>query len=68
MLEFLCQFDFEIEHIKEKKISVDALSRKVHEMHMALLVFAIRFEVADCYHAAEDELYVRIKTSSAAKS
>ena len=37
-LEFLCEFDFEIKHIegKENKV-VDALSKKVHEMHVASL-------------------------------
>ena len=35
-MEFLCDFDFEIKHIngKENKV-VDALSRKVQEMHVA---------------------------------
>ena len=35
---FLCEFDFEIKHIngKEDKV-VDALSRKVHEMHVTSL-------------------------------
>ena len=37
-LEFLCEFDFEIKHIKGKENKVaDALSRKVHEMHVASL-------------------------------
>jgi hypothetical protein len=33
-LEFLCEYDFDIKHIKgkEKKL-VDALSRRVHELH-----------------------------------
>ena len=37
-LEVLCEFDFEIKHIKgkEKKVA-DALNRKVHEMHLASL-------------------------------
>ena len=35
-LEFLCEFDFEIKHIKGKENKVaDALSRKVQEMHVA---------------------------------
>ena len=40
-LEFLCEFDFEIMHIKgkEKKVA-DALSRKVQECMWHLLVFA----------------------------
>ena len=37
-LEFLCEFDFEIKHIKGKENKVaDELSRKVHEMHVASL-------------------------------
>ena len=35
-LEFLCEFDFEIKHIKGKENKVaDALSRKVQELHVA---------------------------------
>ena len=37
-LEFLCEFDFEIKYIKRKENKVvDALSRKVREMHVASL-------------------------------
>ena len=37
-LEFLCEFDFEIKNIKMKENKVvDALNRKVHEMHVASL-------------------------------
>ena len=37
-LEFLCEFDFEIKHIKGKENKLaDALSRKVQEMHVAYL-------------------------------
>ena len=37
-LEFLCEFDFEIKHIKGKENKVaDAISRKVQEMHVASL-------------------------------
>ena len=37
-LELLSEFDFEIKHIKWKENKVaDALSRKVHEMHVASL-------------------------------
>jgi hypothetical protein len=33
-LEFLCEYDFDIQHIKGKENKVvDALSRKVHELH-----------------------------------
>jgi hypothetical protein len=34
LLEFLCEYDFDIKHIKGKKNKVvDALSRRVHELH-----------------------------------
>ena len=37
-MEFLCEFDFEIKHIKGKENKVaDALSRKVQGMHVASL-------------------------------
>ena len=37
-LEFLCEFDFKIKHIKGKENKVaDALSRKMQEMHVASL-------------------------------
>ena len=37
-LEFLCEFDFEIKHIKGKENKVvDALSRKMQEMHVESL-------------------------------
>ena len=37
-LEFLCEFDFEIKHIKGKENKVvDMLNRKVQEMHVASL-------------------------------
>jgi len=37
-LEFLCEFDFEIKHIKVKENKVaDKLSKKVQEMHVASL-------------------------------
>ena len=37
-LEFLCEFDFEIKHIKGKENKVvNAFSRKVQEMHVASL-------------------------------
>src|ERR1700690_3602333 len=33
-LEFLCEYDFDIKHIKGKENKVaDALSKKVHELH-----------------------------------
>ena len=57
--EFLCEFDFEIKHIKGKENKVaDALSRKVQEMHVASLSICqsdLREQIVS--HAAGDELY-----------
>ena len=37
-MEFLCEFDFQIKHIKGKENKVvDVLNRKVQEMHVASL-------------------------------
>ena len=37
-MDFLCEFDFKTKHIKGKENKVvDALSRKVHEMHLESL-------------------------------
>ena len=36
-LKFLCEFDFEIKHKSKRNKVVDALIRKVHEMHVASL-------------------------------
>ena len=58
-LEFLCEFDFEIKHIKgrENKV-VDALSRKMQEMHVASLsIFQSDSRQKIVSHAPRDELY-----------
>ena len=58
-MEFLCEFDFEIKHIKGKENKlVDALSRKVQEMHVASLSICqwdLRQQIVS--HTAGDELY-----------
>ena len=37
-MELLCEYDFEIKHIKGKENKVsDALSRKIHVMHVAYI-------------------------------
>ena len=62
-LEFLCEFDFEIKHIKgvENKV-VDALSRKVHEMHVAYVsICQLDPRQVIMNHTVEDELYVQVK-------
>jgi hypothetical protein len=46
-LEFLCEYDFDIKHIKRKENKVvDALSRKVHELH-ATTISMYRTEMKD---------------------
>jgi hypothetical protein len=46
-LEFLCEYDFDIKHIKGKENKVvDALSRKVHELH-ATTISMYRTELKD---------------------
>ena len=59
-LEFLCEFDFEIKHIKGKENKVvHALSRKVQEMHVASLsIFQSDLRQQIVCHIAEDEMYV----------
>jgi hypothetical protein len=56
-LEFLCEYDFDIRHIKGKDNKVvDALSRKVHELH-ATTISMYRTELKDrILEAANDDL------------
>ena len=60
---FLCEFYFEIKHIKGKENKVvNALSRKVHEMHVASLSICqsdLRQQIVN--HTADNEMYVQIK-------
>ena len=62
-LEFLCEFDFEIKHIKGKENKVvDALNRKVHDIHVASLsIFQSNLtqQIVNC--TAGDELYELVK-------
>ena len=59
-MEFLCEFDFEIKHIKGKENEMaDELNRKVHEMHLASLsIFQSYLRQKIVNHVAEDEVYV----------
>ena len=63
MVGFLCDFYFEIKHIKGKENKVaNALSRKVQEMHVASIsVFQLKLRQQIANHVAEDELYVQFK-------
>ena len=46
-IEFLCEYDFDIKHIKGKESKVvDALSRKVHKLH-ATTISMYRTEIKD---------------------
>ena len=58
-LDFLCEFDFEIKHIKGKENKVaDALNRKMQEMHVASLsIFQSDLRQHFINHVAGDELY-----------
>ena len=62
-LEFLCEFDFEIKHIKGKENNVaDALSRKVQEMHVASLsIYQSELRQLIVNQVAGDELYEQVK-------
>ena len=62
-MKFLCEFNFEIKHIKGKENKVvDALSRKVHEKHVASLsIFQSDMRPLIVNHTAEDDLYVQVK-------
>ena len=59
----MCEFYFEIKHIKAKENKVvDALSRKVHEMHLeSLSIFQSDLREKIVNHTAEDELYSQVK-------
>ena len=65
-----CEFYFEIKHIKGKENKVvDALSRKVHKMHVASLsIFHSDLRQHIVNHTAEDEMYVQIKDKLQQKS
>ena len=69
-LEFLCEFDFEIKHIKGKENKVaDALSRQVQEMHVASLsIFQLDLRHQIVNRTAGDELYEHVKDKLQQKS
>ena len=63
MAVFLCEFDFEIKHIKGKENKVaDALNMKVHEMHVASLsIFQSYLRQQIVNYTTENEMYMQIK-------
>lgn len=59
-LEFLCEFDFEIRHVKGKENKVaDALSKKIHVETMSICKSNLRTRVIEVSN--QDELYLQIK-------
>ena len=58
-MDFLCEFDFEIKHIKGKDNKVaDALNRKVQEMHVeSISIFQSELSKQIVNHVTKDELY-----------
>ena len=69
MARVFSEFDFEIKHIKGKENKVvDALSRKVHEMHVASLsVCQSDLRQLIVNHTIEDDLYVQDKVNCSNK-
>ena len=56
-LEFLCEYDFDIKHIKGKENKVvDALNRKVHELHAIMYRTDIKDRILE---AANEDLQYR---------
>ena len=62
-IKFLCEFYFEIKHIKGKENKVaDALNKKVQEMHVASIsICQSKLSQHVVNHLAEDELYAQVK-------
>ena len=63
MARVLCEFDFEIKHIKGKENKVaEALTKKVQEMHVASLsIFQLDLRQHIVNHIIEDEFYAQVK-------
>ena len=62
-LKFLCEFDFEIKHIKGKENKVvDVLGKKVQEMHVASISICQSYLKQEIINRnAKDEMYVEVK-------
>jgi hypothetical protein len=65
-LEFLCEYDFDIKHIKGKENKVvDALSRRVHELHAtSISMYQIDLKRKNFEAAKEYLQYVELVTKS----
>ena len=62
-LKFLCEFDFDIKHIKGKDNKVvDALSRRVHPMHASIVsMFKSNLNTIILEVIISDEHYLQLK-------
>ena len=59
-MEFLCEFDFEIKHVKDKETKVvDALSEKSQVASMSMCKFDLRERVIDTLE--KHEHYIQVK-------
>jgi hypothetical protein len=59
-LEFLCEYNFDIKHIKGKENKVvDALSRKVHELHATTISMYQTYIKRNVLEAANADLQYR---------
>jgi hypothetical protein len=63
-LEFLCEYDFDIKHIKGKENKVvDALSRRVHELHATTIsMYPMNVKGKILETAKEDLQYMELVT------
>ena len=62
-MELLCEYDFDIKHIKGKENKVvDALSRKMHVIHVAAISTSTSYLKDKIIEASvTDELYQQVK-------
>lgn len=59
-LEYLCEFDFEIKHIKGKENKdVDTPSRKIHVATFSIYKADLKEMII--YSLAKDEFYIQVK-------
>jgi hypothetical protein len=63
-LEFLCEYDFDIKHVKGKENKVvDALSRRVHELHATTISMCQTDIKGRIYETAKEDLqYIELVT------